>query len=528
MSQKEYIHSKSDEELKMECAVKTTQILESKSEQNSNNMDTNTEIDIDIGSESSEKSDSSGLWFELNFVSIDDRIRFDLLCKCIVILTLLFVFSGVVNFFSSFYPVILHLKDLNGELVETKDNTTKKTWPVDVILLMANVIAIDISSTIFIISGFLSAYLHSSMQKKDSMDMIKIVAIYMMIDIFVAYLCTLIFGSIFHLIHHSFQWKDFALTFIEGITALSLFEWNQFKTSWHSWNPTAWPALCLLYAHSLTLYTISSNQRMARFGKTISLCFMFINCAMPIFVISLFALLNDDTNIFFTNSTNLGYRLFEFNCGVFAYLTLCMYKHEGMYYTHILSSVSYPIFSLFIMMWFSELGAPVAYSENTCVRMYYFSPCIKFHHGFLMRGCLLGLTLIARFLNIESTKYSFRDYSNEKNMDMDPENKELTIELVQSYRYKVYMPLNIQDCVSLFTFTWPVCYIINLLLEINFGYNIIQQNSSLLVFVLPHIISLFVYIWNRLIKIHLFHWTEKKMDMIHCFVASKFYYSSSQ
>lgn len=474
---------------------------------------------MDNTSQSSKNTQTSTAWFELSFVAFDDRLKFDLLCKGIVMLTMIFMFTGVVNFFSSFYPVILH--ETNATIVQP--------WPVDSILLMINIIAIDVSSAMFIVCGFLAAYLHSSMQTKDSIDMIKIVAIYMVIDISIANILCLVFGSVFHLVHHSFKWNDFGLTLLQTVTALSVFEWKQSKNSWHSFNPTAWPALCLLYAHSLVLCTMSGNQRMMKFGQKVCVGFMLVNCVLPIFVISLFALLNDDTNIFFTNATNMGYRLFEFNTGVCTYGIIRLYKTESMYYVHLLSSISYGVFLLFMMIWCAELGIDVKYEEKTCVRMYYFSPCIKFHHGFLMRGCFLGLTLIARVLNLDSSNSNFYEYNDHPaNLYMDTES-EFTVKLKQTNAVAINMPFNIADCVTLITFTWPICYIINLLLEINFGYKIVQQNSALLIFVLPHIICLIVYVWNRFIKLNLFHFLEQKFDIAYTVVITICpCYSSSQ
>ena len=60
----------------------------------------------------------------------------------------------------------------------------------------------------------------------------------------------------------------------------------------------------------------------------------------------------------------------------------------------VLQRVTLPVYFLFLMIWWSELGAKTQPSaEQVCVRMYYFSPCIQVHHAFLMRGCLLGMII---------------------------------------------------------------------------------------------------------------------------------------
>ena len=50
-------------------------------------------------SQSSKTTQTSTAWFELSFVAFDDRLKFDLLCKGIVMLTMIFMFTGVVMWF---------------------------------------------------------------------------------------------------------------------------------------------------------------------------------------------------------------------------------------------------------------------------------------------------------------------------------------------------------------------------------------------------------------------------------------------
>ena len=110
-------------------------------------------------------------------------------------------------------------------------------------------------------------------------------------------------------LHHSL------LTLLEGFTCLRAFEISQAWDSMHSLNPTSWPVLCLLYAFMITPCSLSSNERLRKCHPQAGSVLMLCNACVPILTISLFALVRDDTNIFFMNSTHVGYRILEFNLG---------------------------------------------------------------------------------------------------------------------------------------------------------------------------------------------------------------------
>jgi hypothetical protein len=70
--------------------------------------------------------------------------------------------------------------------------------------------------------------------------------------------------------------------------------------------------------------------------------------------------MRDDTNFFFTNIANLGYRLFNFNLGTCLY-TLTVREGSAQRVMckvfAFLQRVSLPVYFLFVMIWWSELGA---------------------------------------------------------------------------------------------------------------------------------------------------------------------------
>ncbi len=70
---------------------------------------------------------------------------------------------------------------------------------------------------------------------------------------------------------------------------------------------------------------MSSNNRLHGCYPRAGLFLLLVNALVPIVTISLFALLHEDTNIFFINSTHFGYRLLEYNIGICFFM--CVQKY---------------------------------------------------------------------------------------------------------------------------------------------------------------------------------------------------------
>jgi hypothetical protein len=74
----------------------------------------------------------------------------------------------------------------------------------------------------------------------DHADLRKLIAVYALIDVWLAGLLTLLVGSVFHLVRHSFRAVDVALTTLESVFCLRVFDVHQDSARWHSMNPSAW------------------------------------------------------------------------------------------------------------------------------------------------------------------------------------------------------------------------------------------------------------------------------------------------
>ena len=262
--------------------------------------------------------------------------------------------------------------------------------------MTSHICAIEISSA-FLVSGFFAAYTYENVPATDHADLRKLIAVYALIDVWLAGLLTLLVGSVFHLVRHSFRAVDVALTTLESVFCLRAFDVHQDSARWHSMNPSAWPVLCLFWATLLTPFTIQGNERLRRCHPHAGLVIQWANACGPILIISLFALVHDNSNIFYMNASNVGYRVLEYNLGICVYTMMSACPELFWRLAGVASSTCPYVLATFVLVWW-QLGAAVQQQNTPCIRMYHFSPCIEMHHGFFMRGCILGVVLVCRVL----------------------------------------------------------------------------------------------------------------------------------
>ena len=399
------------------------------------------------------------------------------MCNALLLVGYVYLFTGSCSFFSSLYPVREHASPPSS---------------VDAFLVTSNIIAIDLCNSLFVICGFMAAYTHANMTAADWWELSKIVSLYVLVDLWLSTAATLLVGSIFHIAKHSFRLRDVGLTLLNGATGLRVFEFRQDWRAWHDMNPTAWVVPSLLFCMLLLPLSTRTNVRLRALwsggGDELALA----NAVLPLIVIGLFALVRDDTNVFFANSANLGYRLLEFNLGACLY-TLSLREGRAQRVLRkmfaVLHRISAAIYFLFVMIWWSELGAPApASTDKVCVRMYYFSPCIAVHHGFLMRGCLLGVVFIATVLEPPR-----------------PALPRATTRLPSSH---------ITPVLSSILFLWPTCYVVELLLEVNFSTALAHEHAMLLVFAVPHIALGVSFVWEETGKQRMYTACEAMLDAL--------------
>jgi len=420
--------------------------------------------------------------FELAFQLEKDSLRFQMFTIIACAFACLYNLAGCCMFFSSLYPVPVAWGG-NGT------DTTPRKSAVDSLLMTSHVFAIDATSAIFVVTGFFAAYIFANVPPNDRFELCKMFAMYVVIDVWLVGCLALLAGSVFHLIRLSFRAQDVALTVIESLLCLRALELQQGNEQWHSMNPTAWPVLCCFWATILTPLTLAGNERLRRCHAGAEVVVPWINASGPILVISLFALVHDNSNIFYINASHVGYRVLEFNLGICIYSSMITWPLSFWRVALVISFIAPYVLACFVMLWWAELGQPVSVHTGTCIRMYNFCPCIKMHHGFLMRGCFLGATLVCRVVT------SSEDAMRKVAACWAPS---------QAHALTAAMVAVL--------LTWPCCYVVHTILEINFGLQLVRDNAALLMLCVPHVAFALALLWDTSWKPRVFLLVESVLE----------------
>ena len=399
--------------------------------------------------------------FDIQFQDPADAHRTMQFTSEVLVLTCVFLMSSAISFFSSSH-------------IHTASQ-------IDVVLNSSDLAAIDCVSAIMVIGGFVGTYIHNSMRVEEFKDLAYLVWLLLMVDVWLATVVSVVAGSVFHLIHHSFSGRDIALTWLEGLSGLRVLEWHQGSNAWHSYNVSAWPIMCIAWSFVLLPFTVAGNAWIAKRFPSVGHLLILLNACLPVVVLTIFAFLRDDTNIFFANASSLGYRLLEFNFGVCLFHFMHTRSDVTTRVLFVLNRAAGGVALVFALVWLSQIGGNATPASDTCVRMYYFARCIRVHHAMLMRGCLLGVTGIACIV-------------------------------VPGGLVIPDAPLTLLPVLaSAVVFLWPLCYVLTLLMQINFSAELIQENISLIVFIMPVAALCVAYLWNQTLKIRCFQVAEQQL-----------------
>ena len=424
-------------------------------------------------------------WISLRFQLSKDALRFRMFVLWMWALVSAYAMASCTMFLSSRYPV--HGRHGNS-------TSLRRVSSVDAFVMTSHILVIDISSAIFVLTGFFAAYTVANIAARDRAELCRTVVLYTVIDVWLCAGLALLFGSIFHLSQHSFKPQDLLLTGIEGITCVRVLELRQDSESWHSLNPSSWPVLCLVYCWMLTEFTMSNNERLRRCHPSAAVL-PWLNTLLPITIITFFALVHDNSNIFFLNASNLGYRMLEFNLGICFYAALQNHPLTFWKFAAVGNALCPFVLAAFVCTWWAQLGADITGKEidESCIRMYYFSPCIRMHHGFLMRGCFLGITVMCSILCFSE----------------DSMTRICNVVSINAH--------SLSACVSAILLTWPMCYMVHLLLQANFGQDLVGDNAALMVLAIPVITFQGALLWNDTCKPYVFEHTEMCIKRVFSF-----------
>jgi len=476
-----------------------------KYDKNDENVEHNVLEDDDVNSVVSKTSSGSNCFLKFEFTDPIDRIKYRYVCKSLFACIYVLLLAHTVLFFSSIYPSQLH----NSE--KTIDKTID--YAADAFVFTANQIIIDLSTCLFVCFGFFSSHLYINLEASQFKDVQKICILCFLIDLWIATIASVIFGSLYHLTRFSFAYQNIALTLLEGLFCLRVFEIDQAKEKWHSLNPPAWIIMCFVFCLILLPLTWRCNERFVKFWRSGGFFLIVGNSVLPIAVLTFFALINDNSNVFYANFSQLGLKLLEYNAGVSLYQILWHNDEQNIRFLTktfaVLQRLKPITYFVFCMLWSSELGSRVPqHEENICVRLYSFCPCMLRHNGFVSRGIFLALvyisSIVADDVKINEITEN-RNKHNSGNLHAMPQN----IFDIQSSSAEWIVA---SFCALIII--WPACYIVEMLLELNFSRSLASKHSMLLVFLMPHIALFFSYLWIKTIKLPLFFNLEIILDKI--------------
>lgn len=331
------------------------------------------------------------------------------------------------------------------------------------ILLMNDMVTIDITSAIFVVSGFLTCFVF-----KRSVDCPRR-NLYMFLwsDMWVATVITIFVATIQHILRHNMSWNSLGLTLFEGITSVRIFDIYQDPASSHSWNTFAWPVQCMLIPMYLMPNTYEYTHRLHHSFKDLGLYLIGFFCSIGIILFSTFTSLEPNTSVFYSNASNLGYRIIEYNLGVnLLYLYTCAEPFTTIMF-QVFGTCETLIWVVFACVWWSEIGIVANVTEESCIRLYYVNGCMRDHAAVLLRGCVLGTCIIASAIRC---------------LTQQPHDAKIDNILMTTL-----------SSVLLCT---PMFIVISGLLEFSFTLHAVQDNAAVISICMPSITLCIVYVYN--------------------------------
>jgi len=360
---------------------------------------------------------------------------------------------------------------------------------LDSVVIMSDVVCVDIISAFFVISGVISAGLYRNTNMDEHRALLRETFWSLVVDLYIAMICSLLMGSIYAIIMHRFKFSDVWYTVVECLTTMRTLDYQQSSAAPHSMNVAAWPLQSLVWCLFSTKSVYMLNDIITRKFPHIS-CFLMATMSMTgIILFTVFGMLHSNSNIFYANACSVTYRSMEFNLGVHI---LYNQEHNTNFMTaarDVVSKSRNLIYLIFLSIWWSEVGTqiPTHTEQTTCLRLYHRNHCLKDHHAFLLRGCLLAIVLV-----FESAEHT------------------------PTYRSHVFTQVRLTvQLYSAVAFCWPLCMTVKLVMDITFDKTIVDPNRAVVSMLTLAILTLFVFFYNEMIKPAVVRHIEPVMQFIY-------------
>lgn len=406
--------------------------------------------DQDQDLDSSVSSSESDAFICIKFPQSVDQTRFDNLATALSAMLVAYVSCSSVTFCSS---VMSHAAS-----------------NLDPLLTMVDLITIDISSAITVVTGFACCHVYRTSDTEASMY--RQLLVFFVADLWMATVLACFIGSLWRLALQSFHFVDLLLTLGEGLTSFRQFEYSQHPDAAHTMNPFAWLVMCMFIPAVLLPNTYRATEWLHVTFHDLGVYVIIVLCSSGVLLFSVFASLHDDTNILYSSASSVGYRMLEFNMGVNLYYLMYVCEVGTIMVIDVLARLKLVVMTLFACAWWSEFGVRMRANHNeTCVRLYYFNTCLVDHPGVLIRGSILGVGIVSWY-------YTDRDVQ-------------------PSLIEPLWMLLN---CMSTVLMCFPLFVCVKGGLQLSFAPDMVNQNSALLSLLMPISVFCIVYVYNLRIK----------------------------
>lgn len=266
---------------------------------------------------------------------------------------------------------------------------------LDVLILSADILSIDLFSCSFVLCGYTASFVYMAIGSRQwailqSQMCWSCYAIGLSSNLLSA-----VTGSMWKAYLGKLHAADVFLTVVEGVTSVRLLDVNQNSAHMHSLNLFVWPVLIMLWCLISVEYTWKGNGKIVNMLPQHGYYLLVVLALCGICLFTLFGMMHSATNIFYANATSVAYRTLEFNFGVHMHFLQQAEFRPLLDVMQVLRQCRLVIVFVFCATWWTEIGVVVQDNSAVCLRLYSNNNCLRDHHAFLLRGCVLGATLIS-------------------------------------------------------------------------------------------------------------------------------------
>jgi len=301
-------------------------------------------------------------------------------------------------------------------------------------------------------------------------------------DVVLAGGMSLVTGSMWAIEQQRYAPSDAALTALEGISAVRLFDIAH--DGWHSLNVAAWPVMCFAWSLLLAPLPLEGNVYLHERMGMPALAVVSVLALLGVLGTGVVGLMHSDTDVFYASASSVSYRMQEFNVGINAAFLLSIRQPTALLARAVVGHAFYGLALAFAGLWWAELGVSISSvpeeANISCMRLYSRNVCLPARHALLCRGCVLGLALVCR----RELPAARRGAVPEK-APHGAKTKDVEV---------------LRVLCSAVTFCWPVFTAMRFVAHIMLGPVAVHRNSATLAAALPVVLIAVVAVYDQLIK----------------------------